>query len=390
MEWNDDYIVESNYDDIPNDILEDLNVYNPYYHLISSANNACDGNRRNNSQNRSINRERRPEIISLLSDDEDDVPTSASVVSTTGRINSGEKRSALDDTPMEISIHEVRKSRKRRKLAEKEKLKKHGLQLKVKQEFHVVSVGFGEADDPPDLIEIKSIDETSTKQIIQLNESGDFNNVGTSEINMGAAALPHPRSDCVIFSYSKLNTSNENNNKYCKNCFCFICNIPASECKSWISFHSKIYKGNKQFEHLSKINQSFLLGAILKTLDASSINLKFGFQDGIFRPAPTILKLMNTKDLKKDLVIALGAKIKVTDDRLTPSYYITTNTDMTPFQPYLPSDYFQNEIFFIQMGRMNASVLNTIIYTNQIWYMKLKRSSDLVCGICNCRNETVN
>mmetsp|Transcript_13439 Transcript_13439/g.44267 ORF Transcript_13439/g.44267 Transcript_13439/m.44267 type:complete len:1465 (-) Transcript_13439:1441-5835(-) len=46
--------------------------------------------------------------------------------------------------------------------------------------------------------------------------------------------LPHPRGDCLSFVFSKTVISGcANNALKCENCFCYVCDVVAKDCKSW-------------------------------------------------------------------------------------------------------------------------------------------------------------
>lgn len=43
---------------------------------------------------------------------------------------------------------------------------------------------------------------------------------------------PHPRMHCVIHPFGNKNGTHRK--RYCDNCYCCVCQIPASKCKMWV------------------------------------------------------------------------------------------------------------------------------------------------------------
>lgn len=117
---------------------------------------------------------------------------------------------------------------------------------KFKQE--VTPVGFGEADDPPYVVEVHPPKEDdSSGEGCNFDGAGgggseddDVVLVGGSS-HSGAAAFVHTRQQCVKHPFafetrkSMLQSAlpYKKNNFFCEKCFCYVCDVPASECKFW-------------------------------------------------------------------------------------------------------------------------------------------------------------
>lgn len=74
------------------------------------------------------------------------------------------------------------------------------------------------------------------------NNDNDLEIIGTTGQN-ALEDFPHARQDCVIFPMK----NKANVIKYCKNCYCYICDINASDCTEWDS-HCHAKKGDYRWE----------------------------------------------------------------------------------------------------------------------------------------------
>ena len=45
-------------------------------------------------------------------------------------------------------------------------------------------------------------------------------------------------------------------NKHCANCYCWVCDIPASECKTWRHNHSSAYAGSSTWNAQRAANKA--------------------------------------------------------------------------------------------------------------------------------------
>ena len=117
--------------------------------------------------------------------------------------------------------------------------------MAVKQEkFGRPAVGFGEADDSPDVVEVApppgmGLDQEVYVVDVDADDNGngwDMDVVAVGGDNMLVAGdMPHPRETCTKFLFSKHPTAS--NERFCPNCFCFVCETKASECQVSSSLH---------------------------------------------------------------------------------------------------------------------------------------------------------
>eukprot|EP00980_Cylindrotheca_fusiformis_P023927 scaffold11212_cov121-Cylindrotheca_fusiformis.AAC.6 len=70
----------------------------------------------------------------------------------------------------------------------------------------------------------------------------DLELIGSTGPN-ALADFPHSREDCVTYPMA----AKANNVLHCKNCFCFVCDVKAAECKSWKN-HCHARKGGVGWE----------------------------------------------------------------------------------------------------------------------------------------------
>jgi hypothetical protein len=130
--------------------------------------------------------------------------------------------------------------RKRQKTAIEQK---HEVLMAVKQEkCGRPAVGFGEADDYPDVVEVAGPPGTGLNQeVFVFDVDANDGDSGSGGVDMDVVAvvgsdnmlvasdMPHPRETCTKFPFSKYPTAW--NERCCPNCFCFVCEIKACECQ---------------------------------------------------------------------------------------------------------------------------------------------------------------
>ena len=80
-----------------------------------------------------------------------------------------------------------------------------------------------------------SSDSSSSFSTLMIEASSSSSDLGDDIAVVGSTApnalrdFPHSRQDCVSFPIKN------DSKKFCKNCYCFICDIKASECSNWSS-----------------------------------------------------------------------------------------------------------------------------------------------------------
>ena len=106
-------------------------------------------------------------------------------------------------------------------------------------------VGFGEADDPPYLVEVKVSVEAPSGDSAgctgAVSDANDGEVVCVGGTGCPVAQFPHARKDCTKHSFafetrkSILQSTKpyKKNDICCDKCFCYVCDVPASECKFW-------------------------------------------------------------------------------------------------------------------------------------------------------------
>lgn len=141
--------------------------------------------------------------------------------------------------------------------------------VEVKKEYP--KVGFGEADDPPHVVEVERPDwavsktappiematEQSSAAAVSINDDDEVVFVSTTA--QYSAEMTHCRSDCPLHKYMLGNlecsypvekykftaAQTANNKKYCGNCYCYVCQVPAP-CKKWTSGQNPHCNGHKK------------------------------------------------------------------------------------------------------------------------------------------------
>ena len=83
------------------------------------------------------------------------------------------------------------------------------------------------------------------------NDSCKF--VGTKGGINANSDLPHAREDCVV--YPMTTTEKESIKKYCKKCYCYICDIPAKDCTDWNNSHCRATRKEPKWQRARKLQQ---------------------------------------------------------------------------------------------------------------------------------------
>lgn len=108
------------------------------------------------------------------------------------------------------------------------------------------AVGFGEADDPPYLIEVRpTVQSVPTLPLKKYNlrMRGGVQVIGKKR-DPFVATLSHQRYNCFYnpFTMESAGTMGSTGNlKHCQKCFCYVCDKPAADCEQW-SNHCHAYK----------------------------------------------------------------------------------------------------------------------------------------------------
>ncbi|KAJ1483774.1 hypothetical protein T484DRAFT_1799074, partial [Baffinella frigidus] len=62
----------------------------------------------------------------------------------------------------------------------------------------------------------------------------------TSQSGSFSADLPHARAHCVTYPFMITKeragaAGGQKNEQFCNNCFCYVCDVKASECQGWLT-----------------------------------------------------------------------------------------------------------------------------------------------------------
>ena len=90
----------------------------------------------------------------------------------------------------------------------------------------------GSSSSPIDIDDPLEVEERNEQRFDSLEDDGDIQITGSTGKN-ALSDYPHPRHECVVKSFTK------NPEHFCPNCYCFVCDIKASECTEWKDFHCK-------------------------------------------------------------------------------------------------------------------------------------------------------
>ena len=91
----------------------------------------------------------------------------------------------------------------------------------------------GDDDEQETMITIDDdLDDEEITLYVSDNCDDDIQITGSVGIN-ALSDLPHPRHECVVKPFKK------NPEEFCPNCYCYVCDIKASECDKWFGNHCK-------------------------------------------------------------------------------------------------------------------------------------------------------
>jgi hypothetical protein len=82
-------------------------------------------------------------------------------------------------------------------------------------------------------LNLKTDDSTDNTDMDEDDDDDEIQVVGATGSN-ALADFPHPRIDCVVHHW-KADSSLTDKQKHCDHCYCYVCDIPAKECKEWTS-----------------------------------------------------------------------------------------------------------------------------------------------------------
>ena len=111
--------------------------------------------------------------------------------------------------------------------------------------LEVTPVPFGKADDPPYVVEVRPYVEVRRPEEDKVKApeecegaGGDDDVILVSTTHSEAAVFPHARQDCRKHLFAKSSEANprfvcRKNNEHCEKCYCYVCDLPASECEHW-------------------------------------------------------------------------------------------------------------------------------------------------------------
>ena len=106
----------------------------------------------------------------------------------------------------------------------------------------VTPVPFGKADDPPYVVEVRPFVEPEQDKgkapEVSEGAGGDDDVILVSTTHSEAAVFLHPRQYCRKHLFAKSSEANPRvvcgkNNEHCEKCYCYVCDVPAEECKYW-------------------------------------------------------------------------------------------------------------------------------------------------------------
>jgi hypothetical protein len=104
----------------------------------------------------------------------------------------------------------------------------------------------GSSSAPIDIDDLLEVEARNEQRFDSLEDDGDIQITGSTGKN-ALSDYPHPRHECVVKSFTK------NPEHFCPNCYCFVCDIKASECTKWMDCHCKADSDIKWRRQRSKI-----------------------------------------------------------------------------------------------------------------------------------------
>ena len=124
----------------------------------------------------------------------------------------------------------------------------------------LVTIENDDEDDNED--EVVWIPKPKIKSEIALesNQSDKEEVVFIGETENPLSTMPHPRYLCANNHFSNSQINDNQNHMFCSNCFCYVCDIPASECQEW-NKHKNAFKSSYwETQRSYKKNKSNIVG----------------------------------------------------------------------------------------------------------------------------------
>jgi hypothetical protein len=222
------------------------------------------------------------EIIDLVSDSDGDstrssdsepsdrTPPSPNDDENTGNDDDETIGTGNDEATNDLSFNKEMRTKRERENDEKidqEKINKKikssssssALSRLVKEEFKCSSVEFGAADIIDEVEEIGVTDTTTDTSPMNriMKEENDFDDIVIVGGNLITASdMPHQRESCSIYPFTPIQSSSyENSNRlFCLKCYCYVCDIIASDCIDWKENHCNAsFKQSKWKEMKSSV-----------------------------------------------------------------------------------------------------------------------------------------
>jgi len=110
----------------------------------------------------------------------------------------------------------------------------------------IIIIGSSVAPIDIDLLDDNENRHEETSGSGSLEDDDDIQIIGSTGKN-ALSDFPHPRHQCVVKPFTK------NPQDFCPNCYCYICDIKASECTKWMEIHCKANDDIKWYRQRRKI-----------------------------------------------------------------------------------------------------------------------------------------
>ena len=133
----------------------------------------------------------------------------------------------------------------------------------IKREKGSEPCGFGEANYLDEVVEVAGEGVEENERTLSSNDSNDNADNDDCDLEfLGGntnflSDMPHQREACSGFPFAQYDRST--NSKYCKQCFCYVCDINAKDCLEWpehcnASYRIPAYKEEQRFRKIPALN----------------------------------------------------------------------------------------------------------------------------------------
>jgi hypothetical protein len=103
------------------------------------------------------------------------------------------------------------------------------------------------------------------------------------------ADYPHARGDCVVHPFA-----NGTVEKNCPNCYCYVCDVPVRECKTWIN-HCQAVQGDEHWQHeRAKVKSVNPVAAVAVAATAGIPTEEAPLQIGLFDYGEEVYQMAQT------------------------------------------------------------------------------------------------